>query len=90
VKGMVVSAWRDDGGGYPLAILFFFHKSNIRLCKSPHILSNALYFTIALNLFAILRSVKLLGNGPQMVDLVFHFSKKTLFIIHMIKRWLLI
>jgi hypothetical protein len=30
----VVSAWRDDGGGYPLAILLF-HKSSIRLCKSP-------------------------------------------------------
>jgi hypothetical protein len=24
---MVVSAWRDDGGGYPLAILFFFTKA---------------------------------------------------------------
>jgi hypothetical protein len=23
---MVVSVWRDDDGGYPLAILFFFTK----------------------------------------------------------------
>jgi hypothetical protein len=34
VKRMVASMWRDDGGGYPLAILLF-HKSNIRLCKNP-------------------------------------------------------
>jgi hypothetical protein len=29
-----VSAWRDNNGSYPLTILLF-HRSNIRLCKSP-------------------------------------------------------
>jgi hypothetical protein len=31
----VISAWSDNDDGYPLAILLFFYKSSIQLCKSP-------------------------------------------------------